>query len=590
MARIAIIEREKCINGKGCAFICGKYCPVNRTGKDCIVVSEVDNKALIDEELCIGCNICLHRCPAQCISIINLPEKLKAEPIHRYGRNAFELFHLPIPKLKKVVGILGRNGIGKTTALNILAGTLKPNLGNLEKQPEDEEITERYSRTILGDYLKRLYEGKVKISYKPQRIDLLPKQYKGRVKELLKKIDEKGIAESLLKELGMDNLKDRPIGKLSGGELQKLAIIAAASKKAEVYYFDEPASFLDVTTRIKVAKLIRKLAENASVMVVEHDLATLDYISDEIQVVYGAQGGYGVISQSKAVRRGINEYLDGYLPDDNVRFRDYAIRFFQYAAERHISKNVLLEFPELGKDFENFSLKTSGGEVKKGEILAVMGANGLGKTTFLKMLSGDLKPDSGNVEKVKIAFKEQYPDSNLKGTVKELLMEAAKERYTSGWYKQNMLEKLGLGKLLDSTANNLSGGELQKLHIALALSKECKVYAFDEPSAFIDVEDRLIVAEVIKDFVIRNEVCAIVVDHDVQFIDYIGDSMLVFEGLPGREGKVFGPVMKRDGMNRVLKMLDITYRQDKETKRPRINKPDSQLDQQQRAKGNYYYS
>ena len=76
----------------------------------------------------------------------------------------------------------------------------------------------------------------------------------------------------------------------------------------------------------------------------------------------------------------------------------------------------------------------------------------------------------------------------------------------------------------------------------------------------------------------------------MQFIDYIGDSMLVFEGLPGREGKVFGPVMKRDGMNRVLKMLDITYRQDKETKRPRINKPDSQLDQQQREKGNYYYS
>jgi len=169
-------------------------------------------------------------------------------------------------------------------------------------------------------------------------------------------------------------------------------------------------------------------------------------------------------------------------------------------------------------------------------------------------------------------------------------MEAAKTKFSSGWYKQTILEKLGLGKLLDNTAKTLSGGELQKLHIAMTLSKECEIYAFDEPSAFIDVEDRLLVAEVIKDFVIKNEVCAIVVDHDVQFIDYIGDSMLVFEGKSGKEGKVFGPVTKREGMNRVLKMLDITYRKDQETKRPRINKPDSQLDQQQRSKGNYYYS
>ncbi len=234
-------------------------------------------------------------------------------------------------------------------------------------------------------------------------------------------------------------------------------------------------------------------------------------------------------------------------------------------------------------------MSTNAGTVHKGEILAVMGANGLGKTTFLKMLSGMEKPDQGTVNKVKIAYKQQYPDSNAEGTVKEWLVKTAKERYESGWYKQNILEKMGLGKLLDREVKELSGGELQKLYIAVTLSHECDIFAFDEPSAFIDVEDRLMVADVIKDFVIKKFVCAVVVDHDVQFIDHIGDSMLVFEGKPGVEGHVVGPVAKRDGMNEVLKMLDITYRHDKETQRPRINKPGSALDREQRSRGQYYY-
>ena len=112
----------------------------------------------------------------------------------------------------------------------------------------------------------------------------------------------------------------------------------------------------------------------------------------------------------------------------------------------------------------------------------------------------------------------------------------------------------------------------------------------DEPSAFIDVEDRLKVAEVIKEFIAVKEICAIIVDHDIQFIDYLADSMLVFEGDPGKEGHVFGPVNKREGMNKVLKNLNITYRRDKQTGRPRINKPGSQLDQEQRHKGEYYYT
>ena len=286
--------------------------------------------------------------------------------------------------------------------------------------------------------------------------------------------------------------------------------------------------------------MIREIAdEKTAVIVVEHDLATLDYISDEIQIVYGKAGCYGVISQSKAVRRGVNEYLDGYLPDDNVRFRDYPIKFFQYAAERHASHKILLEFPAMEKKFETFRMKSNSGKISKGEILAVMGANGLGKTTFLKMLAGELKPDNIEAPKLKIAYKIQYPSSEIEGTVKSWLFKIGGAKYMSGWYRQTLLEKLNLGSLLENEVKGLSGGELQKLYIAVTLLQDCDIYAFDEPSAFIDVEDRLNVAEVIKDFVVKNEKCAIVVDHDVQFIDYIGDSMLVFEGNPGVDGNVF---------------------------------------------------
>lgn len=591
MRRIAVIDKSRCINGHGCDFLCGRLCPVNREGAECIYIDPKDNKPVIDEKLCTGCGICPNRCPTQCITILNLPEKLAEEPIARYGINSFELFKLPIPKQGMVVGILGRNGIGKSTALNILAGTLKPNLGNFSNQPKESEIISKYSKSYLGDYFKKLFAGKVKLSYKPQRIELLKNVYKGKVKDLLSKVDEKKMADQYLSELGALHLKERNISELSGGELQKIAIVAAASKKADVYFFDEPASFLDITTRIKAARLIRSLANpNTSVMVVEHDLATLDYISDEIQVLFGEAGVYGIVSQSKSVRNGINEYLDGYLTGENMRFRDYAMKFFPINTERVLSKKVFFEYHSMEKSYKDFKLMVTPGNVRRGEVLAVMGANGLGKSTFLKLLAHEVSPDIGSVEKRKISYKVQYPEADIGGTVREYLEKIAGDKMGSGWYRQNILEKLGLQKLLDNYISMLSGGELQKLHIAACLSRDCDIYAIDEPSAFIDVEDRLKVAEVIKEFVIKNDVCAIVVDHDVQFIDYIADSMLVFEGEPGKNGHVIGPLGKREGMNNVLKMLDITYRMDRQTSRPRINKPGSQLDKQQRSSGEYYYA
>jgi len=586
MARVAIIDKDKC-HPEECGWLCFKKCPVNMTGKECI---RKEKKAVIDEQLCTGCGICPRICPFNAIQIVNLPEELKEDPIHRFGVNSFRLFHLPIPKKGEVVGILGRNGIGKSTALEILSGKLIPNLGNYGEEGSYDKVISKYSKVALGDYFKKLKNNEIKVAYKPQRIELIPKVFSGNVFDLIKKIDERKVGDKLIKELGIEHLKDRNLDELSGGELQKVAIIATAVRKADFYFFDEPASFADVTSRIKIAKLIRSLKDVGSVMVVEHDLATLDYISDEIQILYGVQGAFGIVSQSKGVRRGVNEYLDGYLPDDNVRFRDYKISFSEKENETILSKEVLIEFNEMEKKFKSFKLKTNSGKIHKGEVLTIMGANGLGKSTFLNLLSGKIKPDSGKVGKFKISYKEQYPPREFEGTVGSELMQVAKGEFNSGWYKQNILNKLNLDKVINNRIKDLSGGELQKFHVALCLSKEADIYALDEPSAFVDVEDRLNVAEVIKEFITKKEKCAIVVDHDVQFVDYLGDRMLVFLGEPAVSGFVEGPLSKRDGMNKVLEMLDITYRRDNVSKRPRINKPGSNLDSEQRKKKEFYYS
>lgn len=101
-------------------------------GKLCIEVAPTSKLAWISEELCIGCGICVKKCPFSAISIINLPKNLESQTTHRYGPNSFKLHRLPMPRPGQVLGLVGTNGIGKSTALQILAAKLKPNLGRYD--------------------------------------------------------------------------------------------------------------------------------------------------------------------------------------------------------------------------------------------------------------------------------------------------------------------------------------------------------------------------------------------------------------------------------------------------------------------------
>ena len=139
LTRIAIVSSEKC-KPKKCKQECKKYCPVVRMGKICIEVAPTSKIAWVSEELCIGCGICVKKCPFNAVSIINLPKNLQAETTHRYGPNSFKLHRLPSPRPGQVLGLVGTNGIGKSTALKILAGKLKPNLGRFDNPPDWQEI------------------------------------------------------------------------------------------------------------------------------------------------------------------------------------------------------------------------------------------------------------------------------------------------------------------------------------------------------------------------------------------------------------------------------------------------------------------
>lgn len=575
MSRIAVIEKIKCINTRGCDLLCGSVCPVNRQGAEC-VKSGANNKAEIVENLCIGCGICPKKCPTKCIQIINLPEELNQEPIHRHGNNGFEIFSLPTPMFGKVVGIIGRNGIGKSTALKILAGIQKPNLGKPGNEGSFEDLIERFKGTESQVFFEKLKKGEIKISYKPQEVEIIPKSFKGKVIELLKKVDEKNELNKIIEILELEKVLDRDISQISGGELQRVAIAATVLKKANLYMFDEPTSYLDIKQRIKISKFIRTLATpDTAVLVIEHDLIILDFMTDLVHLMYGRETAYGVVSQPKNTRVGINIYLSGFLRDENMRFRDNEIKFESRPPPTYKREAIISKWEEFEKSQGEFKLKALSGELYRHEVVGILGENGIGKTTFVKNLAFGEIP-------AKIAYKPQYMEKTDEPVIVYLHKAISK-------YKAQLIDPLNIEPLLDKTINELSGGEHQRVEIAHCLSQDADIFLLDEPSAYLDVEQRLAISKVIRDLMFVSEKSAIVVDHDLLFIDYISEKLIVFDGVPAMSGIANKPMNMQDGMNKFLKDLNMTFRRDPDSNRPRANKPESQKDREQKSENKLYY-
>ena len=192
--------------------------------------------------------------------------------------NEFRLFGLPTPEEGSVIGILGANGTGKTTAISLLAGEITPNLGDWENEGLWEDVIDYYAGSEIQKHFVGLSSGNVKIALKPQYVDRIPKMFDGTLRELHEKVANPEKVKDFAEKINLTSL-DKKLDKVSGGELQKGAIAATLLKDADLYFFDEPSSYLDIEQRILIARMISELGETKSVVVIEHDPVSYTHLT-----------------------------------------------------------------------------------------------------------------------------------------------------------------------------------------------------------------------------------------------------------------------------------------------------------------------
>jgi ATP-binding cassette subfamily E protein 1 len=584
---VAVVDQDKVTDEV--RDIALKYDPLNQTpGEQGFHVTEDGQLHIEDHKVIEEHRIVQNKIPNDAIEILRLPAE-RGELVHQYGPNGFRLYELAAPVEDRVVGLLGPNGVGKSSALRILDGSLQPNLGRIEDPPAWAEIVQRFRGTAAQRYLEKLEAGEVSTAYKPQRVDRVPEHHGGTPEQLLARRDERGRRDQALETLELEHVAHREVDELSGGELQRLAIAATLVADVDTYLVDEPSSYLDVGQRLTMARGLAELAADREVIVVDHDLVTLDVLADQLHVVYGQPGGFGVVSRPLSARRGINQFLSGRLEDEEIRIREQAITFREDPARRAREGDPVVRVPSLTKRFDGFELTVDPGTIHAGEVVAVLGRNGLGKTTFARLLAGALSPDEGTIEEeVAISYKPQYFDPGFEGTVGTLL--ASQVDVEAAGFQAGIRGPFDLDPLWDEPVPSLSGGERQRVAIALALARQADAYLLDEPSAYLDVERRMALAARLRRFASQRSKPCLVIDHDLSLLDAVADRVMVFEGDPGHRGHGRSPEPVREGLDRFLATVNVTVRKDARTGRPRANDPGSRKDRQQREAGEYFAS
>ncbi|KAJ3194814.1 ATP-binding cassette sub- E member 1 [Dinochytrium kinnereticum] len=301
---------------------------------------------------------------------------------------------------------------------------------------------------------------------------------------------------------------------------------------------------------------------------------------------------YGVVTLPFSVREGINIFLDGMVPTENLRFRDESLTFrlAETADEQVVDKMRRFKYPDMTKDLGGFHLTVEAGGFTDSEILVMLGQNGTGKTTFIKMLAGLLPADGDEqVPELKVSYKPQKIAPKFPGTVRQLFLKKIRAMFMHQQFQTDVVKPLQIENIIDQEVMTLSGGELQRVALVLCMGQPADIYLIDEPSAYLDSEQRIIAAKVIKKFIFHSQKTAFIVEHDFIMATYLADRVIVYEGEPSVKAKACRPEALLPGMNRFLKTLEITFRRDPTNFRPRINKLDSVKDKEQKLSGQFFF-
>ncbi|EAJ6150361.1 ABC-F family ATP-binding cassette domain-containing protein [Campylobacter lari] len=496
--------------------------------------------------------------------------------------------------LGEKIAIIGKNGEGKSSFLKALMGTLKLDSGRVIKQNNASigmlnqqvsfESTLSVSEAIKKE-LEEIYQALKEFESYNEKLALDPenKEYLKKVDELSLFIDSKDAwnldqkIQRILEEFKLLEYKDRTLCSLSGGEIRRVGLCTLLLKNPDILLLDEPTNHLDVYMSSFLEERLK--ASKMCVIFISHDRYFIDAIAQKcVEIEAGKlsifEGGYTQYLEKKAailtslakshetllkqlkseeewLRRGVKARLkrnEGrkeriFKMREEAKKNPGAIKRLQLEIKR-ASKNfnqtqsqnrkkMLFELKNISKSIANKTLfKDFNTRILQGERIAIVGKNGCGKSTFLKILLDQIPLDSGEIKRgeVKIGYFDQ--NRSLLNTDKKLLeifcpnggdhiQVRGKNMHVYGYLKQFLFPK----EFLEQSVSVLSGGEKNRVALALLFTKEYDVLILDEPTNDLDIAT----INILEEYLLSFEGAILLVSHDRYFVDKIATKLYAFE-------------------------------------------------------------
>ncbi len=474
------------------------------------------------------------------------------------------------------VALIGSNGTGKTTFMNILAGLVPPDsgevnlrreirMGYLDQSPNfDDELPVMEvifaSSNLVASAVKR-YEHALATGDNEGLTEILEEM------DQLKAWDFEAKAKEILGRLGIHDV-DARFGTLSGGQRKRVALAKVLLEEPDLLLLDEPTNHLDLATVEWLE--IHLNTQNTTLLVVTHDRYFLDKVCNNVLEIdhgsaYTYKGNYAYFLEKKYEREAVEaaeidkarnlmrKELDWIRRQPKARgtkakyrvdaFEDLKDKASQKKFDNQMELNVratrlgskIIELQSVGKGYDGRELiHNFVYTFRKGDRIGIVGPNGMGKTTLLKMITGEVRPDNGQVVRGDTVQFGHYTQSDLEYLPGQRVIELVKD--VAEVVRLGTGQTVMVSKLLETFLftpekqydyiEKLSGGEKRRLQLLMMLLKEPNFLILDEPTNDLDISS----LNVLEEFLSNFPGCLMIVSHDRYFLDQLVDHLFVFEG------------------------------------------------------------